>query len=97
AAVYRLAMLVKAGAPGVVPQTAPVRLLFETNDVGHRLTCLGGRLESAKLSQATGSCTDDTDTLSHVFPLKSTAQEPGMYPVGHKAGATLSAQGRWRG
>src|SRR5690606_7678964 len=68
AAMYRLAMLVQTGAPRVVPQAAPVRLLLEADDFRDGLACLAGGFESAKLSQATGSCTDDGDTLSHVFP-----------------------------
>src|SRR4030042_711167 len=36
AAMYRLAVLVEAGAPGVVPQTAPIALLLEADDVGDR-------------------------------------------------------------
>lgn len=35
AAVHRLAMLVEASAPGVVPHTAPIGLFFEAHDFGH--------------------------------------------------------------
>jgi hypothetical protein len=62
----RFAMLVEAGAPGVVPQTTPVGLFFETYDIGDIGTFLLRRLESPELSQTAGAGTDDCHTFTHV-------------------------------
>ncbi|MNH17802.1 hypothetical protein D3C79_774870 [compost metagenome] len=65
AAVHRLAMLVEAGAPGVVPHTAPVGLLFEAYDFGHGCALGMGGLEGTQLRKAGRAGTDDSDTKSH--------------------------------
>jgi hypothetical protein len=62
---HRLAMLVKAGAPGVIPQTTPVGLFFETDDIGDIGAFLLRRLESPELGQTAGAGTDDCDTFAH--------------------------------
>src|SRR5690606_12389391 len=65
AAVDRLAVLVQAGAPGVVPQATPVGLLFVTDQFGDLAAQLLGGLECAELGQATGAGADDG--YSHIY------------------------------
>ncbi len=67
-AVHRVAMLVEAGAPGVVPQAAPVGLLFEADDFGNVRALVGRRLEGSKLCQAGRSGSDDGNTTFHSGP-----------------------------
>ena len=67
-AMHRVAMLVEAGAPGVVPQAAPVGLLLEAHDLGDVRALVGRRLEGAKLRKAGRSGTNDGNTLVHSNP-----------------------------
>ena len=67
AAVDRLAVGIQSGTPAVIPQTAPVILLFVTDNLGNLDALVGGGLKGTQLSQATGSCTDDRDTLGHGY------------------------------
>ena len=67
-AMHRVAMLVEAGAPGVVPQAAPVGLLFEADDFRDVGALVGGRLEGSKLRQAGRSGSDDGNTTFHSDP-----------------------------
>ena len=67
-AVHRVAMLVEAGAPGVVPQAAPVGLLFEADDLGNVGALVGGRLEGPELRQAGRSGANDGNTTFHSRP-----------------------------
>jgi len=62
AAVHRLAVLVEAGAPGVVPHAAPVLLFFEAHQLRDGGAFVAGRLERAKLRQAAWAGTDDCNT-----------------------------------
>ena len=48
----RVAMLVYAGSPCVIPQAAPIRLFFKTNDVRDVCTFRRRRLKGAKLCKA---------------------------------------------
>ena len=67
AAVYRFAVFVEAGAPGVVPQSAPVRLLLEADQFGDVGAFLGGRLKSPELGQTAGSGSKYRDAFLHAF------------------------------
>ncbi len=58
-------MLVEAGAPGVVPQAAPVGLLFETDDFRNVGALVGSRFEGPELCQAGRSGADDGNTSFH--------------------------------
>ena len=64
-AVDRLAELVQARAPGVIPQAAPVVLFLETDDLRNLGPFLCGRLKGPELRQAGGSGTNHCDTLFH--------------------------------
>jgi hypothetical protein len=44
-------MLVESGAPGVVPQSTPVALLLETNDLRYLGTLSASFLEGVQLCQ----------------------------------------------
>ena len=64
-AVHGVAMLVEAGAPGVVPQPAPVRLLLEADDLGN-IRSLGRRgRERPQLGKARWSGSDNGYALLH--------------------------------
>ncbi|MNW21316.1 hypothetical protein D3C71_2221620 [compost metagenome] len=58
-------MLVEASAPGVVPHTAPVGLLFEADDFGHGSALGMGGLERTQLRKAGRAGADDSYTKSH--------------------------------
>lgn len=66
AAVHRLAMLVQAGAPGIVPHAPPVGLFLEADQFGNFRPGGLRRLEGSQLRQAAGAGTDDGDALIHV-------------------------------
>src|SRR6266550_3017976 len=51
APVYWVAVLVEPGAPGVVPQSTPVALRLETNDLGYLGALLASLLEGVQLCQ----------------------------------------------
>jgi hypothetical protein len=55
---HRLAMFIKAGAPGVFPQATPVVLLLEADDLGDLGPLLLRRLEGAKGREARRACAD---------------------------------------
>ena len=60
---HGVAMLVEAGAPGVVPQPAPVGLLLEAHHLGD-LRALGlGRRERPKLGQTRRPGANNGDAL----------------------------------
>ncbi len=62
AAVHGLTVFVGPGAPGEIPQPAPVALLLEADDL-RNLGALGrGLLERTQLRQAAGTGTDNSDT-----------------------------------
>jgi len=62
------AVLVDPGAPGVVPEPAPVVLCLVADDVGHLPAVAGGGLEGTQLSQAGGARADDCNSfLGHVL------------------------------
>src|SRR5690606_13230419 len=64
-AMNRLAVFVQAGAPGVVPQPAPVGLLLEADDLGNLGPLDPGRLERAQLRKARWPRPDDRNPLLH--------------------------------
>ena len=64
-AMHRVAMLVEAGAPGVVPQAAPVGLFFEADDFRDVGALVGGRLEGPELRQAGRPGPDDGHAFFH--------------------------------
>jgi len=68
AAMDRLAVFVETGAPGVVPQAAPVGLLFVTHDLGNLGALFRGLLKGAQLRQAARSGTDNRHTVCHLIP-----------------------------
>jgi hypothetical protein len=59
--VYRVAVLVEPGAPGVVPQSAPVALLLETSDLGYLSPTSASFLEGVQLCQTAWSSADHGD------------------------------------
>src|SRR6185295_16959171 len=61
APVYRVAVLVEPGAPGVVPQSTPVALLLETSDLGYLGAPPASLLEGVQLCQPAWSCAYDGD------------------------------------
>src|SRR5690606_6555263 len=65
ARVHRLAMLVQAGAPGVVPHAAQVGLLLEADDLGHVRARAAGGIEGTQLGQAAWAGAEDGDSLGH--------------------------------
>ncbi|MPL84473.1 hypothetical protein SDC9_30438 [bioreactor metagenome] len=71
-AVDRLAILVGAGAPAVVPQPPPGLLLLEADDLGDLGPLLRGGLEGPELGKAGGSGADDGNAFGHVsLPVRS--------------------------
>jgi hypothetical protein len=56
-------MLVEAGAPGVVPQAAPVGLLLEAHDLGDLGALALRRRECPELGEARRAGPDDGDAL----------------------------------
>src|SRR6476469_8518552 len=65
---YGLAVLVEAGAPGIVPQATPIALLVEANNVGD-LRSLGLRLlEGPQLTEPTGTRSDNRNTCHDLTP-----------------------------
>src|SRR5690606_11213263 len=59
------AMLVQAGAPGVVPHAAQVGLLLEADDLGHVRARAAGGIEGTQLGQAAWAGAEDGDSLGH--------------------------------
>ncbi|AUW47048.1 hypothetical protein CUJ84_pRLN2000510 (plasmid) [Rhizobium leguminosarum] len=68
AAMDRLAIFVEAGAPGIVPEAPPIRLLFEADDLRDFGALLGGRLKGAQLRQPGRTGTDDGYSCHEAFP-----------------------------
>src|SRR5690606_28689051 len=81
ARVHGLAVLVQAGAPGVVPHSPEIGLLLEADDFRDFGTRAAGGIEGAKLGQAAGAGAEYGDTLGHVVcHLLSGARPTGAYP-----------------
>jgi len=59
--VYWVAVLVEPSAPGVVPQSTPVALLLETNDLGYLSPALASCLEGLQLGQTAWSSANHGD------------------------------------
>jgi hypothetical protein len=59
--VYWVAVLVEPSAPGVVPQSTPVALLLETNDLGYLGAASPSFLEGVQLCQPAWSGANDGD------------------------------------
>ncbi len=59
AAVHRLAIFVEAGPPRVVPEAAPVVLLFVADDLRDLGAEPPSRFEGPELGETAGTCTDD--------------------------------------
>src|SRR5579859_3122192 len=68
AAVHRLAVLVGARAPGVIPHAAPVLLLLEADDIGNVGSFFSRGLESAQLRHPGRARTDDCNAFFHGLP-----------------------------
>jgi hypothetical protein len=67
AAMDRLAIFVEPGTPGVVPQSSPIALLLEADNLRDVRPLAGGRLECPKLRQSGRTCPDDGHALFHDF------------------------------
>src|SRR5579863_7676981 len=61
APVYRVAVLVEPGAPGVVPQSTPVALFLETGDLGYLGALVASLLEGVQLGQPAWSSANHCD------------------------------------
>ncbi len=69
AAVNRFAEFIEAGAPSVVPETAPIILLFEADDLRDVGALGGGGLEGPEKGGSGWTCTDDGNSLFHIGSL----------------------------
>ena len=65
AAVHGFAVIVETRAPGIAPQTAPVCLFFEADDIRNFGALFLRRLECPQLREAARARTDDCYTLAH--------------------------------
>ena len=82
-AVDRLAIFVQPGPPGVIPQPAPVVLLFEADDLGDLGALLRRRLERPQLCQSRRSRPD------HRYPFRHHILSVLAQPTGRIFGKTL--------
>jgi len=68
--VHGFAMFVGAGAPSVVPEAAPVRLLLEADDLGNFRPFQESGLKGTQLGKPRRASANDGDSLGHVdFPV----------------------------
>jgi hypothetical protein len=59
--VYWVAALVEPGPPGVIPQSTPIALLLETNDLGYLSPASASFLEGVQLCQTAWSSANHGD------------------------------------
>ena len=79
-AVYRLAIFIRTGAPGVVPQAAPVVLLFKTHDLRDVRTLFLGRLKGPQLCRTRRASPDNRNAFGHWKFLLCLEPDPSLVP-----------------
>jgi len=77
-------VFIEARTPGIVPQSAPVGLLFKADDFRNLRAFLARRLKGAQLRQTRRAGSDDGNTFVHLFLLVNA----GVLIVASGLGAT---------
>jgi hypothetical protein len=75
---HGFAVFIQAGAPGVIPEAAPIILLFKADDLGNFRLLLGRGLEGAEYRKSRGAGADNSNTCHEVSSCYQSGKMPGL-------------------